>query len=109
MVSSSFRGKATKGLGAPDPCPCDRAKNCGAPENNLSSSTSVKLAMMRFNLRMGRRGLPFAWSTVPEQGGDGNGLFELRVDRGERGASDDGGVDVASGCVVPDSISSRCK
>jgi hypothetical protein len=69
---------------------------------------------MRFNLRMGRRGLPFALSTVPEQGGAGNGLFELRVDRGDRsasdcGASDDGGVDVALGCVVPDSISLRCK
>jgi hypothetical protein len=51
---------------------------------------------MRFNLRTGCRGLPSALSalsTVPGTGGDGNGLLELRVDRGDCGVSDDGDMD----------------
>lgn len=93
MVNSSFKGKATEGWGAPEPC--DRAKNCGAPENSLSISDSVRLAMMRSSLRTGRRGLPSALSTVPGGGGDGNGLclLELMVDRGDCGVSDDGDRD----------------
>lgn len=95
IVNSSFKGKATEGWGAPEPWPRDRAKNCGAPENSLSISVSFKLAMMRFSLRTGRGGLPSALSTVPGAGGDGNGLslFELRVDRGDCGVSDDGDMD----------------